>query len=187
MKRVFISFLLIIAITITGCSTEASDDPNAKFVKGENGDWIFNFTADEFVDEWINDPFFKGTDFEVGSDETTSWMIDKENNAHIIVFKDSKKSKASGFCVAVDYEMTVDQNFLMVVYTLKILGYLNNDENPFANDSVYEQINEAQDAVAAHKKDKVSFEIGDYIYSVYAEGNKAIAALIIPRPDINQK
>lgn len=187
MKKVFLSFLLIVATAITGCSAEPSDDPDAKFVKGENGDWIFNFTADEFVDKWINDPFFKGTEFEVGSDEATTWMIDRKDNAHIIIFKDLKKNKASGFCVAVDYKMTVDQNLLMVLCTMKILGYLNNDENPFANESVYEQIKEAQDAVAAHKKDKVSFVIGDYIYSVYAEGNKAIAALIIPRPDINQK
>ena len=183
MKKIFISFLLIIAITITGCSTEPPDDPNAKFIKGENGDWIFNFTAEEFVEKWTNDPFFKNTDFEVSSNESEICMIDKEDNIYIIVFKDLKKSKASGFCVAVDYEMTVDQNLLMLLCTLKILGYLNN-EDPFADDSVYKQINDAQDVVAAHKKDKVSFLIGDYIYSVYSEGNKAIAALIIPNPDI---
>ncbi|MDE6724624.1 MAG: hypothetical protein K2J79_03375, partial [Ruminiclostridium sp.] len=81
MKKIVISFLLIVAIAITGCSTEAPDDPNAKFIKGENGDWIFNFTADEFIEEWTSDAFFKDTDFEIGSDESTAWMIDK-NNVH---------------------------------------------------------------------------------------------------------
>ncbi len=185
MKKIVISFLLIVAITITGCSTETPDDPNAKFIKGENGDWIFNFTAEEFVEKWTNDPFFKNTDFEVSSNESEICMIDREDNIYIIVFKDLKKSKASGFCVAVDYEMTADQFLFMLLDTVKILGYLN-DEDPFADDVVYNQIHEAQNAVASHKEDKVSFFIGDYIYSVYSEDNKSISALILPGVDIKQ-
>lgn len=183
MKKVFLSFLLIVATAITGCSAEPSDDPDAKFVKGENGDWIFNFTADEFVDKWINDPKHEGTNFEIGSNESETWMID-EYDIRIILFKDSKTSKVSGFCIAADYEITVPQHLGMLLDTMNILKYL--DEDLYSNELVHKQISEAQNAVSTHKKNKVSFVISDYIYSVYSEGNKAIAVLIIPSPDKQQ-
>ncbi len=183
MKKAFLSFLLIIAIAITGCSAEPSDDANAKFVKGEDGDWIFNFTADEFVEKWINDPFFKGTDFEVGSDETMTWMIDKKKNVYIVLSEDSKKSKVSGIAIATDYDISVSQVLQIDLYALVVLKYL--DEKLF-DKSISEQTSDALNDILNHKKEDTTLVIDDYLYNITSKNNKWIQILILPRPDANQ-
>lgn len=180
MKKVFISFLLIVAFAITSCSTEPPDDPNAKFIKGENGDWIFNFTADEFIEEWTNFPQFEGSNFETGSGESSAWIID-EDNVHILLYKDSKNSKVCGFYIITDYHISVEQYFLTSIYSMLILKYL--DEDLGTDKSVYEQILDAQNTVSNHEEEEVRLIIGDYEYKVFSKGEEAFMVSILPNPD----
>ena len=180
MKKIFISFLLIIAIVITGCSNETPDDPNAKFIKGENGDWIFNFTSDEFIQEWTNLPQFEGSNFEVGSDELSAWIVD-ENNVFIFLYKDSKNSKVCGFYIITDYHISVEQYFLTSLYSMLILKYL--DEDLGTDESVSKQVLDAQNTVSNHKEKEVRLIIGDYEYKVYSKGEEAFMVSILPNSD----
>lgn len=183
MKKAFLSFLLIIAIAITGCSAEPSDDANAKFVKGEDGDWIFNFTAEEFIDEWVNNPIFEGMDFKVDSDETKTWMVDKDN-IHIILFEDSKRSKVSCFSIATEYDINVLQVFNISAYSMLIFKHLGEES---LWNTVSKQIQEALSTVSSHDKEEVKLLIGDYVYRIYTEDKKAIVVLMFPNPNLKQQ